>query len=194
MQDWPDHLPLPPFVVVDYDTEGAANDEIGHFDIGNTEAEALCRSDTPTVFESLPDALSPRAVLAALDEPVQDDMPAPLAIARRLRQAILDLDADINAAERSPTGDDYNDIYLQANCGLIELLKPLGDPSTSANSAFSTIVRGHGFGSSSRMPRPQGLAPHQQPGAFPWRTTTTKPLAFSCLIKSLQSSPRCSAG
>lgn len=129
VQDWPDHLPLPPFVVVDYDTEGAADDEIVRFDIGNTEAEALCRSDTPTVFESLPDALSPRIVLAALDEPVLDDMPEPLAIARRVRQAILDLDADINTAERSPNGDDYNDIYLQANCGLIELLKSLGDPT-----------------------------------------------------------------
>ncbi|MCK2094602.1 hypothetical protein [Thauera aromatica] len=128
VQDWPDHLPLPPFTVVDYDTEGAADDEIVRFDIGNTEAEALCRSDTPTVFESLPDALSPRVVLAALDEPVPDDMPEPLAIARRMRQAILDLDAAIDAAERSPTGDDYNDLYLQANCGLIDLLKALGDP------------------------------------------------------------------
>ncbi|MBV2205755.1 MAG: hypothetical protein KUL87_10065 [Pseudomonas sp.] len=127
VQDWPDHLPLPPFAVVDYDTEGAADHEIVRFGIGNTEAEAVCRSDTPTVFESLPDALSPRIVLAALGEPVPGDMPEPLAIARRVRQDILDLDADIDAAERSPTGDDYNDMYLQANYGLIEVLKSLGD-------------------------------------------------------------------
>ena len=114
MQDWPDHLPLPPFAVVDYDTEGAADDEIVRFDIGNSEAEALCRSDTPTVFESLPDALSPRAVLAALDEPVRDDLPEPLAIARQVRQSVLDLDARINAGELAPTGDDYNALYLLA--------------------------------------------------------------------------------
>ncbi|UDM06146.1 hypothetical protein LG409_12155 [Halomonas sp. NyZ770] len=129
VQDWPGHLPLPPFAVVDYNTEGAADDEIVRFDIGNTEAEALCRSDTPTVFESLPDALSPRIVLAALDGPVQDDMPEPLALARSVRQSILDLDARINASEQAPTGDDYNAFYVLANCGLIELLKSLGDPT-----------------------------------------------------------------
>ena len=127
VQDWPDHLPLPPFAVVDYDTEGAADDEIVCFDIGNSEAEALCRSNTPTVFESLPDALSPRVVLAALGEPVLDDTPKPLAIARRVRQNVLDLDARINTSEQAPTGDDYNQLYVLANCGLIEVQKALGD-------------------------------------------------------------------
>ena len=129
VQDWPDHLPLPPFAVVDYDTEGAASDEITRFDIGNAEAEAVCRSDTPAVFESLPDALSPRIVLAALDDPVLDDTPESLAIARRVRQNVLDLDTQINASEQAPTGDDYNALYALANCGLIEVLKSLGDPA-----------------------------------------------------------------
>ncbi|WP_193073099.1 hypothetical protein [Pseudomonas sp. FME51] len=129
VQDWPTHLPLPPFAVVDYDTEGAADNEIVYFDIGNTKAEALCRSDTPTVFESLPDALSPRIVLAALDEPILDDIPDVLTQARKVRQSILDMDAWINAGEQAPTGDDYNSLYVLANCGLIELLKSLGDPT-----------------------------------------------------------------
>ncbi|MEA9585942.1 hypothetical protein VC279_06400 [Xanthomonas sp. WHRI 10064A] len=70
VQDWPEHRPLPLFAVVDYDTEGAADHEITRFPIGNTEAEAICRSETPTVHEQLADSLSPRAVLTALDESV----------------------------------------------------------------------------------------------------------------------------
>ncbi|GKS88710.1 hypothetical protein [Acidovorax sp. SUPP2539] len=99
VQDWPEHLPLPPFAVVDYDTEGAADHEITRFPIGNTEAEAICRSETPTVHEQCADSLSPRAVLTALDEPVVADAPDPLAIARGVGQSPLDLDARLTAAE-----------------------------------------------------------------------------------------------
>ncbi|HCF0987697.1 TPA: hypothetical protein NI674_006244 [Pseudomonas aeruginosa] len=127
VQDWPAHLPLPPFAVVDYDTEGADDDEITRFPIGNTEAEAVCRGETPTVHEKLADSLSPRAVLAALDEPVVDDGPDPLETARSVRQSILDLDAQLNAAEQPPSGDDYNHLYVLANCGLIDVLKALVD-------------------------------------------------------------------
>ncbi|HAT3664678.1 TPA: hypothetical protein I8571_001700 [Citrobacter freundii] len=127
VQDWPRHLPLPPFVVVDYDTEGADDDEITRFDIGQSTAEAICRSDTPTVFESLPDALSPQSILTALGESIAEKMPEPLALARSVREKIVDLDARLNAAEQSPTGDDYNQLYVIANCGLIEVQKALGD-------------------------------------------------------------------
>jgi hypothetical protein len=127
VQDWPAHLSLPPFVVVDYDTEGAADDEITRFPIGDSEAEAVCRGESPTVHEALADSLSPRAVLAALDEPVVDDGPDPLAIARSVRQDILDLDAMLNTAEQPPSGEDYNHLYVLANCGLIDVLKALGD-------------------------------------------------------------------
>jgi len=70
VQDWPAHLPLPAFVVVDYDTGGAMDDEITPVTVGNTQAEALCRSETVAVFESIPGALSPRAVLATLKDSV----------------------------------------------------------------------------------------------------------------------------
>lgn len=129
VQDWPSYLPLPPFAVVDYDTEGADDDEITQFPIGTTDAEAVCRGETPTVHEALADSLSPRAVLTALDEPVVDSGPDPLAIARSVRQSILDLDAQLNAAEQPPSGEDYNHLYVLANCGLIDVLKALGDPA-----------------------------------------------------------------
>ncbi|MFT0546125.1 hypothetical protein ACMHYO_07175 [Allopusillimonas ginsengisoli] len=128
VQDWPQHLPLPQFAIVDYDTEDAAADEVTHFAIGATAAEAICRGETPTVYESLPDALSPRVVLAALGESVRDnDTDSPLAMAQSVRQSILDLDAQINANEQAPTGDDYNHLYVLANCGLIDVLKAMGD-------------------------------------------------------------------
>lgn len=129
VQDWPDHQSLPPFAVVDYDTEGADDDEITRFSIGDSETEAVCRSETPTVHEKLPGSLSPRAVLTALSEPVDDGVSDPLATARSVRQSILDLDAQLNAAEQPPSGDDYNALYVLANCGLINLLKALGDPT-----------------------------------------------------------------
>ncbi|WP_025807843.1 hypothetical protein [Pseudomonas chlororaphis] len=125
MQDWPPHLPEPALAVVDYDTEGAAADEI--ICVGESETEAVCRSVAPSWFESIPGALSPRAVLATLGEPVADEVPEPLALARRVRQCILELDAQLNQAEQSPTGDDYNHLYILANCGLIDVLKALGD-------------------------------------------------------------------
>ncbi|SDC40551.1 hypothetical protein SAMN05192589_102122 [Paracidovorax valerianellae] len=99
VQDWPEHLPLPPFAVVDYDTEGAADHETTRFLFGNTEAKAICRHWQPTVHEQWADSLSPRAVLTALDEPGADDAPDPLAIARGVRQSPSDLDARLTVAE-----------------------------------------------------------------------------------------------
>ncbi len=133
VQDWPRHLPLPAFAVVDYDTEGAAADEITHVSVGSSELEAVCRSELPEVFDSDSRALSPRAVLAALDEPVSDAIPEPLALARAVRQTILDLDARLDATEQAPTGDDYNELYVLANGGLIDVLKALGDPTDFSN-------------------------------------------------------------
>ncbi len=128
VQDWPQHLPLPQFSIVDYDTEDGGADEITRFAIGSTVEEAICRGETPTVYESLPEALSPRVVLAALGESVCDhDAESPLAMVRSVRQSILDLDAQINANEQAPTGDDYNHLYVLANCGLIDVLKAMGD-------------------------------------------------------------------
>ncbi|MGO3130339.1 MAG: hypothetical protein ACTIJQ_01010 [Alcaligenes sp.] len=128
VQDWPRHMPLPQFVIVDYDTEDAAADEVTHFAIGPSMEEAICRGEAPTAYESLPNALSPRVVLAALGESVRDnDAESPLAMAESVRQSILELDGHINASEQAPTGDDYNTLYVLANCGLIDILKALGD-------------------------------------------------------------------
>lgn len=129
VQDWPAQLALPRVVIVDHDTEGADREELTSFRIGPDAVEAFCRGEDPLVYTSQADVLSPRAVLAALGEPVADEAPELLALARSVRQGILDLDAEITAAERSPTGDDYNDIYLQANSGPIDVLKALGDPT-----------------------------------------------------------------
>ncbi|WP_269495569.1 hypothetical protein [Castellaniella sp. S9] len=128
VQDWPAQIPMPRIAVVDYDTEGATDDEITHFSIGDKPEEAICRGEVPVLYESVTDALSPRAVLTALGESMDDeDAESPLTIAQSVRQTILDLDAQINANEQAPTGDDYNHLYVLANCGLIDVLKALGD-------------------------------------------------------------------
>lgn len=132
VEDWPDHQPLPPFAVVDYDTEGADDDEITRFPIGDSEAEAACRIETPTVHEKLIDSLSPRAVLKAIGVADDGENQSPLEIARRVRREILDLDAEINASEQPPTGEDYNALYVLANCGLIKVLKSQGDTCSFA--------------------------------------------------------------
>lgn len=82
------------------------------------------------MYESLRDALSPRALLAALGETDDDEKPSSaLVLAREVRQSILDLDGRLDRLEQAPTGDDYNALYQLANGGLIDLLKTLGDPT-----------------------------------------------------------------
>lgn len=128
VQDSPPYSPLPQIAIVDYDTEGAGDDEITRFLIGATEEEAVCRVELPTRYESLPDALSPKAVLAALGATAESDaVDSPLAVARSVRQSILDLDAQLNDAEQAPTGGDYDHLYVLANCGLIDVFKAMGD-------------------------------------------------------------------
>lgn len=127
-QDWPAQLPLPRVAVVDYDIEEAKDHEITDFVIGDKPAQAICRSDVPEVYESFRTALSPRVVLKALGEPLDDDdSESPLSVARSVRQSILELDARLNDVEQAPTGDDYNHLYVLANCGLIDVLKSMGD-------------------------------------------------------------------
>ena len=40
--------------------------------------------------------------------------------------------ASARAVKQAPTGDDYNRLYQLANGGLLDLLKALGDPSSTA--------------------------------------------------------------
>ncbi|WP_439587246.1 hypothetical protein [Hydrogenophaga sp.] len=49
-----------------------------------------------------------------------------------MHQSILNLDARLDRLEQAPTGDDYNRLYQLANGGLLDLLKALGDPSSTA--------------------------------------------------------------
>lgn len=69
IEHWPAQLPSPRIVVVDYDKEGAADDELTEFIIGNEVVTALCHVEVPSAYESFDrPALSPLAVLAALEE------------------------------------------------------------------------------------------------------------------------------
>jgi len=69
IERWPDQLPLPRIVVVDYDKDGADETEFTEFAIGNEVVEALCHVEVPGVYESFDKpALSPCAVLAALED------------------------------------------------------------------------------------------------------------------------------
>jgi hypothetical protein len=63
LEAWPPAVPLPRILVVDYDTEGADDDELTTFTIGADHYEAVCHGVEPTVYESLDTALSPKALL-----------------------------------------------------------------------------------------------------------------------------------
>jgi hypothetical protein len=77
VQDWPDSVPLPRVVIVDYDIDGADEEDLTHFSIGNSSMVALCRSEVPDRYEDFRTTLSPKAILAALGEPVDADPPKP---------------------------------------------------------------------------------------------------------------------
>ena len=53
VQAWPAEIALPRIVIVDYDIEGASDDEITRFSIGSDPAEAFCRGEVPQVYEAL---------------------------------------------------------------------------------------------------------------------------------------------
>ncbi|WYX24932.1 hypothetical protein WJ969_02685 [Achromobacter xylosoxidans] len=48
--------------------------------------------------------------------------------ARKVRQAILAMDAQLMRSKQSPTGDDYNRLHLLAMRGLNSVLATLGEP------------------------------------------------------------------
>ncbi len=128
VQDWPGQVPLPRIAVVDYDTDDANEQDLIRFSIGDEQVEAVGHSPVPDVYEDLTEALSPRSFLAALGEPVDDEQAeAAMAVARSVRDSIVALDQELNRKEQSPTGDDYNHLYVLANCGLIDVLKAMGD-------------------------------------------------------------------
>lgn len=130
-EHWPSQLPQPRIVVVDYDKDGARDDELTEFSIGDEILEALCHIEVPTPLEAFDKpALSPHAVAAALGEADEaSTAESPLSVARSVRQSIVELDQQLMQQEQPPTGDDYNHLYVLANCGLIDVLKALGDPT-----------------------------------------------------------------
>lgn len=129
IEGWPAHQPLPHIVVVDYDKEGARDDELTEFCIGNEILEALCHVELPSVYEAFDTpALSPRAVLAALGVPIDAEPTAsPAAAARALRRQIQDLEDLINLRQRPPDGSDYTRLYVLTVGGLTDILMALGD-------------------------------------------------------------------
>jgi hypothetical protein len=70
VQDWPEGVPLPRIVIVDYDTEDTDEEDLTHFTVGGIPRIAVCRGEIPDVHEDFPRSLSPKAVLKALGEPV----------------------------------------------------------------------------------------------------------------------------
>ena len=75
---------------------------------------------------------SPAEILSVLDARKSAEKPSALSIARSVHQSILELDPRLHRQEQAPTGDDYNRLYQLANGGLLDLLKTLGDPPSTA--------------------------------------------------------------
>jgi hypothetical protein len=69
LQDWPAQMPSPRIVVVDYDIDGADEDALSHFSIGDTPEAALCHREIPERCEDCQAALSPRELWTMLDPP-----------------------------------------------------------------------------------------------------------------------------
>lgn len=130
VEAWPVQLPLPRILIVDYDIEGADDGDITNFSIGDLPVKAMCRTARPVVAEAYENFLSPRAVLAAMRQPVDTEPTAsPLSLARELRNRVRALDDELNRNQQPPTGDDYNRLLAMVNGWLIDILDALGEPS-----------------------------------------------------------------
>jgi len=127
---WPVQLPLPHVVIVDYAVEGASDDDLTTFLIGDLPVKAKCRTATPIVSEAYEDFLSPGAVLAAMGRPVDSEQGvSPITLAREMQRRIQALDGELNLTERAPTGDDYNRLHAIVNGWLIDIVQALGERS-----------------------------------------------------------------
>ncbi|MCW5706922.1 hypothetical protein [Shinella sp.] len=125
---WPVQLPLPRIVIIDFDTEGASDDGLTTFSIGDMPVKARCRTGTPIVSEAYEGFLSPSAVLAAMGRPVASDRAvSPIMLASQMQRRIQALDAELNRNERPPTGDDYDRLHAIVNGWLIDITLALGE-------------------------------------------------------------------
>ena len=108
LEHWPSTDLLPQVLVVDYDTEGCPDHGLTRFKVGAEVSEAACKLIDPRLSESHGDWLVPSTVIKAMRE-------------------ILEMDRELEAAERSPDGSDYNDLYALVTHGLRNLRIALGD-------------------------------------------------------------------
>jgi len=68
VEGWPNSIPLPRIVVVDYSVELADDDEVTEFTIGSDNHAAVCHEIAPTVHELQDVALSPKQLLTLVHE------------------------------------------------------------------------------------------------------------------------------
>lgn len=132
LEGWPADVRKPRMVVFDYAGHDVPDEHVLHVSSGAPNAGLTGREVFP--IEYGPDCRypSPAEVLSVLDARKPAEKPSALSIARNVHQSILDLDAQLDRLEQAPTGDDYNRLYQLANGGLIDLLKALGAPSSTA--------------------------------------------------------------
>jgi hypothetical protein len=79
VQDWPAQLPPPRVVVVDYDIDGANEDELTHFSVAGSLKVARCYGEIPDRYEDCKAVLSPTSVWEALGWPLDAARPDPIA-------------------------------------------------------------------------------------------------------------------
>ena len=132
LEGWPADVRKPRIVVLDYAGNDVPDEYVLHVSSGTPNTGLTGREVFPVEYG--PDCRypSPAEVLSMLDAPKPAGKPSALSIARNVHQSILNLDARLDRLEQAPTGDDYNRLYQLANGGLLDLLKALGDPSSTA--------------------------------------------------------------
>ena len=132
LEGWPADVRKPRIVVFDYAGHNVPDEYVLRIGTGAPNAGLTGRE----VFavEYGPDCRypSPAEILSIFDTRKPAEKASALSIARDVHQSILDLDAQLDRLEQAPTGDDYNRLYQLANGGLLDLLKALGDPSSTA--------------------------------------------------------------
>ena len=127
LEHWPSTDLLPQVLVVDYDTEGCPDHGRTRFKVGAEVSEAACKLIDPRLSESHGDWLVPSTVIKAMHETDEARKLSPRQHGRKLMREILEMDRELEAAERSPDGSDYNDLYALVTHGLRNLRIALGD-------------------------------------------------------------------
>ena len=130
-EGWPDGVPKPRMVVFDYAGNDVLDEYVLRVSTGAPNAGLTGREVFPVEYG--PDCRypSPAEILSVLDARKPADKPSALSIARGVPEHPR-MDARLDRLEQAPTGDDYNRLYQLANGGLLDLLKTLGDPSSTA--------------------------------------------------------------